>query len=71
MMNTSNFMPLGGGEVYCLPSKLICMKNMDTEDGAGHVPERQQGNMAITIPPGRSSLGVNKNMDFAYSSNDT
>lgn len=64
-------MLLGGGEVYCLPSKLVCMKNMDVENGAGHVPERQQGNTAITIPPGKSSMGVNKNMDFEYSSNDT
>lgn len=41
------------------------MKNMEVEYGAGLVPEKQQGDMSVTSPPGKSSMGVNKDMDLS------
>lgn len=38
------------------------MKTTEVEVGAGRVPEKQQGNTSITSPPGKSGMGLSKNI---------
>lgn len=38
---------------------------MEVEDGAGLVPEKQQDNLSVTSPAGKSSMGVSKDMDLS------